>query len=1287
MAEDVSGSVSGNWLRSNSPYRIVGNVVIETGNALFIEAGVSVIFAGPYAIEVQRNAVLKVRGDSLVGTTLDVIDTVKFYSASNHNDSLGRGVRFNEASNLSEIRYAKFQRLRAQGIWPNNNGGAIYVNGCNPTLQYLEFYLCRADVYGGAIHFIFSNATLEHALIDSCRAVDGGGAINLLFSNVVLRHVTAVRNSLQGTSGVGTSILVGENSNLTLSNSVLYRNAAGDSGIAKIGSGSSYSASYSYWRYISRGSGNVTTELQPSHWQAGTWKPSHSSPLIDAGDPSMPVGPEPRPNGNRRNVGYYGGTVLATQSFPVAQITPAPERSVIFGNVKINRQVSQSKRFSNIGRAPLAPLFIKNIISSDPAVRFQVGETLVTRIDSLAPLYPDSSYELKVIWTPTTIDSLRSFITWEWNNLDTIYRRDTIIVTGKGINPRISISQTSLNFGSHRIYSRDTLSINISNVGLTNLFISRLGYGIPFSAGFGANLVDTITIPPGSPPVQMKVAFSPDTIGYFSSRISIFNNDSIVQVNLTAYSEGPYVKVNQLYNFGYVPRDTAKLCSIKVYNSGNEPLRIDSIRFTNSVFRSAMTAPITIGIADTVLARPDSGIIPIIFQPTAIQVYNAQAIIYSNDGRYDTINVRGQGVLFGTYLAGNITERITVDRSPYVVTGTAVIPRGTEIRIEAGSRVLFEPNATLKVEGVLLAEGNPNNRITFDCLDSSRISTPYLEFYETTAQNVLSFCNFYGPVRTVGGTSTQRTPIIKVFRSILAIKHSNFFGLNAVEGGAIHSRLSSIELTRNTFTQANSTKGGFVYLIDSRVVSTRNEYRNARADNGGVYYGQNQAVIISRNDLYEENASKWGGTYYLVDNCQAIVDNSVFVNNQADSSGSLMYISLSPVRFSSNIVTGVLGPNDFAGPGADFTQPLINYSLIERVNSSYTPLAIWGTPINYHVLPDNSPAIDAGDPNPAKNDYWFPPAKGTARNDVGLTGGPYYGIGDLNLLGISLFSNQGIGGLPEIVVFSSSLTNPVTVDTLLYVPDQGTSQVLPLTPIPNANSVFRSRVPQLGPALLTAKGHTATERISVTRRIGVITSGTMSLGPWEVSLGNDQGWVIAQIESEWNDGTFGPLLNLQTNREVEITFCGEVPGGEEFIFQRYENGTWITASNSWKGNGRIIGRVDQSGLYKIVTTQSTSTLAPLPNTIVLEKAYPNPFNASTTLKLFVPSQGQYKVTIYDLCGRQVATLMDEQLQRGYHQLYWNGLTSKGVPVSSGLYYVKATAETGGSDLQKIVLIK
>ena len=43
------------------------------------------------------------------------------------------------------------------------------------------------------------------------------------------------------------------------------------------------------------------------------------------------------------------------------------------------------------------------------------------------------------------------------------------------------------------------------------------------------------------------------------------------------------------------------------------------------------------------------------------------------------------------------------------------------------------------------------------------------------------------------------------------------------------------------------------------------------------------------------------------------------------------------------------------------------------------------------------------------------------------------------------------------------------------------------------------------------------------------------------------------------------------------------------------------------------------------------------------------------------------IRIYDILGREVKTLLNEQTGAGYHVVYWNGLDSRGIEVSSGIY--------------------
>jgi len=79
--------------------------------------------------------------------------------------------------------------------------------------------------------------------------------------------------------------------------------------------------------------------------------------------------------------------------------------------------------------------------------------------------------------------------------------------------------------------------------------------------------------------------------------------------------------------------------------------------------------------------------------------------------------------------------------------------------------------------------------------------------------------------------------------------------------------------------------------------------------------------------------------------------------------------------------------------------------------------------------------------------------------------------------------------------------------------------------------------------------------------------------------------------------------------------------------------------------------------------------------------YPNPFNPSTTIRYALPSSAHVKLTVHDILGREVATLVNEEQSAGWKEVQWNA-----SGFSSGIYFVKMSAETF-SQTKKILLMK
>ncbi len=84
--------------------------------------------------------------------------------------------------------------------------------------------------------------------------------------------------------------------------------------------------------------------------------------------------------------------------------------------------------------------------------------------------------------------------------------------------------------------------------------------------------------------------------------------------------------------------------------------------------------------------------------------------------------------------------------------------------------------------------------------------------------------------------------------------------------------------------------------------------------------------------------------------------------------------------------------------------------------------------------------------------------------------------------------------------------------------------------------------------------------------------------------------------------------------------------------------------------------------------------------------YPNPFNPVTTLRYDLPENGHVNITIYDMLGRQVNTLINQTQDAGYKSVIWDATNDYGKPVSAGIYLYQIQAG-GYISTKKMVLLK
>jgi len=131
--------------------------------------------------------------------------------------------------------------------------------------------------------------------------------------------------------------------------------------------------------------------------------------------------------------------------------------------------------------------------------------------------------------------------------------------------------------------------------------------------------------------------------------------------------------------------------------------------------------------------------------------------------------------------------------------------------------------------------------------------------------------------------------------------------------------------------------------------------------------------------------------------------------------------------------------------------------------------------------------------------------------------------------------------------------------------------------------------------------------------------------------------------------------------------------------------------------------MDSSGssmeeLYRLTVKSNTSTEvtrepSEIPASYLTTQIYPNPFNRETLIEYVLPQASEVLLTVYDVSGKEIVTLVRSSQEAGSHSINWNGKNDGGAQVTSGVYFYRITVfsnRSRGESLsvtKKIVYVK
>ena len=124
----------------------------------------------------------------------------------------------------------------------------------------------------------------------------------------------------------------------------------------------------------------------------------------------------------------------------------------------------------------------------------------------------------------------------------------------------------------------------------------------------------------------------------------------------------------------------------------------------------------------------------------------------------------------------------------------------------------------------------------------------------------------------------------------------------------------------------------------------------------------------------------------------------------------------------------------------------------------------------------------------------------------------------------------------------------------------------------------------------------------------------------------------------------------------------------QFRFYRLASGVFITDQVPEQGDTFYFSSSEAP-----VSAVLEEYISAPPQTFALAQNYPNPFNSQTIIRFSLPTDTQVNLSIYNLAGQKVATLVEGNRQAGTYAVDWDGTDESGSELASGVYLYRLKA--------------
>ena len=480
--------------------------------------------------------------------------------------------------------------------------------------------------------------------------------------------------------------------------------------------------------------------------------------------------------------------------------------------------------------------------------------------------------------------------------------------------------------------------------------------------------------------------------------------------------------------------------------------------------------------------------------------------------------------------------------------------------------------------------------------------------------------------------------------------------------------------------EAGGSGGGILIGSESDlIVSDVKIYENTSGNTGGgIMIGATSTATIDHATIYCNSAVKGGGIASKTGS--STISHVTVLGNNASESGNGIFLRLNAEM---SIYNSIITANDsdvvFIQDSA--TSLIVSYSNIEggwlgEGNIDANPLFCEPDSNNYH-LSENSPSAGTGEDGA----------------DMGAFG---VGCGTLEIEFPSIVNIWDVPNDQGSWVYIQF--NPSVHDAS----DEGPLGSYTIERLDDEEWVSLHSIDAYGAEYYTTEAHTLMDS----------TEEDDGMTSYRVVAAMEVGALISETAEGYSIDNIAPGVPtglMATVSETGIYLSWDLSSAEDFQYFNLEK-----SSTADFGEYQVIETADTAYLdanYEIdvtvyyrlvayddggnasdysvvvdVTVLWTDLGIAIPDEFAIHQNYPNPFNPVTTLRYDLPEQGHVRITIYDMLGRDVKTLINGYQDPGYKSINWDATNDYGKPVSAGMYLYQIHAGEY-IEVRKMVLVK